>query len=167
MCGRLSQYRGIYDFVAALTMPNALANIVGDQPIDRYNVAPTTQIALLHQEGEVLNADLVRWGDLTGRPKSRRRSTPRSRRLRTSLLPCDLATSSHYADRQLVRVGKNEGAPKKQPYLIRRRVGAPILCAAIGQYQTGDRERYFRLTEHLQRVSCCWSSPSGNDPKRT
>ncbi len=25
MCGRLSQYSGIHDFVAALSMPNALA----------------------------------------------------------------------------------------------------------------------------------------------
>lgn len=48
MCGRLSQYRGIHDFVAALSMPNALANSVGDQPIERYNVAPTTEVALLH-----------------------------------------------------------------------------------------------------------------------
>ncbi|MGR3967903.1 DUF159 family protein, partial [Pseudomonas sp. 910_23] len=30
MCGRLSQYRGIHEFVAALSMPNALANSVGD-----------------------------------------------------------------------------------------------------------------------------------------
>lgn len=28
----------------------------------------------------------------------------------------------------------DEDGPKKQPYLIRRRDGAPILCAAIGQF---------------------------------
>lgn len=43
MCGRLTQYRGIHDFVAALSMPNALANSVGDQSIERYNVAPKGQ----------------------------------------------------------------------------------------------------------------------------
>lgn len=60
MCGRLSQYRGIHDFVAALSMPNALANSVGDAQLERYNVAPTTQVALLHLQGETLHADLVR-----------------------------------------------------------------------------------------------------------
>lgn len=62
MCGRLSQYRGIHDFVAALSMPNALANSLGDQPIERYNVAPTTEVALLHLQGDLLHADPVRWG---------------------------------------------------------------------------------------------------------
>ncbi|MDQ0667788.1 hypothetical protein QF039_002088 [Pseudomonas sp. W2I6] len=33
MCGRLSQYSGIHDFVAALSMPNALANSVGELPL--------------------------------------------------------------------------------------------------------------------------------------
>lgn len=32
----------------------------------------------------------------------------------------------------------NEGGPKKQPYLIRRRDRAPILCAAIGQYPNAE-----------------------------
>ena len=62
MCGRLSQYRGIHDFVAALAMPNALVNSVGDEPLRYYNVAPTTAVALIHLEGETLHADRVRWG---------------------------------------------------------------------------------------------------------
>jgi putative SOS response-associated peptidase YedK len=33
-----------------------------------------------------------------------------------------------------------EGGPKKQPYLIRRKDRAPILCAAIGQYPAGGRD---------------------------
>ncbi|MCZ7080119.1 SOS response-associated peptidase family protein, partial [Salmonella enterica] len=32
----------------------------------------------------------------------------------------------------------DEGGPKKQPYLIRRRDGAPVLCAAIGQLPDAD-----------------------------
>ena len=34
----------------------------------------------------------------------------------------------------------DEGGPKKQPYLIRRRDRAPILCAAIGQYPNAEHE---------------------------
>ncbi len=52
MCGRLSQYDGIHDFVAALSMSNALINNTGDQPFKRYNTAPTTQLAIFHQEGQ-------------------------------------------------------------------------------------------------------------------
>lgn len=34
----------------------------------------------------------------------------------------------------------DEGEPKKQPYLIRRRDRAPILCATIGQYPSLEQE---------------------------
>ena len=61
MCGRLSQYRGIHDFAATMSMPTALANSVGDQSLERYNVAPATQVALFHLQGETLHADLVRF----------------------------------------------------------------------------------------------------------
>ena len=76
MCGRLSQYDGIHDFVAALSMPNALANSVGDQPIEQYNLAPTDHVGLLHLQGDLLRADPVRWGWrqhwAKGRPASRK-----------------------------------------------------------------------------------------------
>jgi putative SOS response-associated peptidase YedK len=62
MCGRLSQYRGIHDFVAALSIPNALINYAGDQPFELHNAAPSAQLALFHQEGQFLRADMVRWG---------------------------------------------------------------------------------------------------------
>ncbi|VVO46528.1 hypothetical protein PS893_00053 [Pseudomonas fluorescens] len=43
-------------------MPSPLVNITGDRPFKRYNVAPSTQLALSHQEGNNLHADMVRWG---------------------------------------------------------------------------------------------------------
>lgn len=60
MCGRLSQYYGIHDFVDALSMPYPLLNSVGDQPLERYNVAPTTRVTVLRLEKKKLHADLVR-----------------------------------------------------------------------------------------------------------
>ena len=35
MCGRLSQYDGIHDFVAALSMANPLINNAGDHRFER------------------------------------------------------------------------------------------------------------------------------------
>ncbi|WP_347900697.1 SOS response-associated peptidase family protein [Pseudomonas purpurea] len=141
MCGRLSQYRGIRDFVATLSMPNALVNTVGDQPLGQYNAAPSTPLALLHLEGETLHADRVRWG---WHPRGAKdRTTPINTRVEKiahgayfraiwphrAILPIDNWFEWVY-----------EGGAKKQPYLIRRRDRAPILCASIGQYPAGGRE---------------------------
>jgi putative SOS response-associated peptidase YedK len=141
MCGRLSQYRGIHDFVAALSMPNALVNAVGDQPIEHYNVAPTDQVALLHQEGEVLHADLVRWG---WRPHWATDKPP-SINTRVEKVMHGPYFHAIWPHRAITPIDNwfewvYEGGPKKQPYLIRRRDRAPILCAAIGQYPAGGRE---------------------------
>lgn len=141
MCGRLSQYRGIHDFVAALSMPNALVNTVGDQPLERYNIAPTTQVALLHLEGDLLHADLVRWG---WRPQwATDRPPPINARVEKVMHgPFFHAIWPHRAIAPIDNWFEwvYEGGPKKQPYLIRRKDRAPILCAAIGQYPAGGRE---------------------------
>ena len=86
MCGRLSQYRGIHDFVETLSLPEAWRNNVGDQPLGRYNVAPTTPVAVLRVDDTGPRADLVRWGgDRIGRPTVPHRSTPGSKRWHTAL----------------------------------------------------------------------------------
>lgn len=54
MCGRLSQYSGIHDFVAALSMPNALVNHIGDLPLEPYNAAPRLDPATPNERAEEL-----------------------------------------------------------------------------------------------------------------
>lgn len=61
MCGRLSQYTGLHEFVDALSMPNALVNLIGAQA-ERYNVAPSTAVTTLRLEGDALVAQPIRWG---------------------------------------------------------------------------------------------------------
>lgn len=135
MCGRLLQYREIHDFVAALSMPNALANSEGDQPIERYNVAPTNAVALLHLQGDLLHADPVRWG---WRPHwAKDRAAPINASVeKVAHGPFSRAIWRH---RETTPIDNwfewvDEGGPKQQPYLIRRRDGAPIYYAAIGQF---------------------------------
>ncbi|ANP62400.1 TPA: hypothetical protein SLU74_004811 [Pseudomonas aeruginosa] len=60
MCGRLLQYTGLHEFVDALSMPNALVNLIGAQP-ERYNVAPSTQVTTLRLEGDALVAQAIRY----------------------------------------------------------------------------------------------------------
>ena len=135
MCGRLSQYDGIHDFVAALSMPNALINSTGEQPFRRYNAASTMQLALFHQEGDYLHADMVRWG---WRPHwAKDRAAPINARVeKVAHGPFFRAIWPH---RAIIAINNwfewvDEGESKKQPYLIRHRDRSPILCAAIGQY---------------------------------
>ncbi|MCU1785476.1 SOS response-associated peptidase family protein [Pseudomonas sp. 13B_2.1_Bac1] len=137
MCGRLTQYRGIHDFVAALSMPNAWVDNAGDQA--RYNVAPSTPVALLHLEQDVLHADRVRWG---WRPHwARDRAAPINARVEK--VAQGAFFRAIWPHRAIAPVDNwfewvDEGGPKKQPYLIRRRDGAPVLCAAIGQLPDAD-----------------------------
>jgi len=141
MCGRLSQYTGIHDFVAVLSMPNALVSTVGPQPLERYNGAPSHQLALFHQEDDTLHADLVRWG---WRPAwAKDRAAPINARVeKVALGPFYRPI---WPNRAITPINNwfewvDESGPKKQPYLIRRRDQAPVLCAAIGQFPTGGRE---------------------------
>ncbi|KNH28654.1 hypothetical protein ACS77_06605 [Pseudomonas syringae] len=141
MCGRLSQHRGIHDFVAALSIPNTLINYAGDQPLERYNVAPSAQLALLHQEGQFLRADMVRWG---WRPNwAMDRAVPINAQVESiARNPFFRAIWPH---RAIIAIDNwfewvDEGGPQKQPYLIRRKDRAPILCAAIGQYPNAEHK---------------------------
>jgi putative SOS response-associated peptidase YedK len=158
MCGRLSQYSGIHDFVAALSMPNALVNHIGDLPLERYNAAPTTQLALFHQEEGFLHADMVRWG---WRPHwAKDRAAPINARVeKVANGPFFRAIWPH---RAIVAINNwfewvDEGGPKKQPYLIRRRDLVPILWAAIGQYPIAGIEP----TEHYGFVIITADSAGG------
>ena len=135
MCGRLSQYRGIHDFVAVLSIPDALINHVGYAPLAHYNAAPTTSLAILHQHQQRLYADNLRWG---WRPHwARDRAAPINARLeKVAHGPFFRAIWRH---RLIVPVDnwfEWVDAPDKsrQPWLIRRTDHQPVFCAAIGQF---------------------------------
>jgi len=127
MRGRTSQYHGIHDFVDALSMPYPLANSVGDQPLERYNVVPTTRVALLPLEDGVLRADLVRWGWRPHWAKDRADAN----NARVEKVAHGLFFRAIWPHRAIVPIHNwfewvDEGGLKKQPYLIRRRDGRPL-----------------------------------------
>ncbi|BBR52942.1 hypothetical protein WP4W18C03_12690 [Pseudomonas putida] len=135
MCGRLSQYRGIHDFVDTLSMPGVWRNNIGDQALERYNVAPSTQVAVLRMDDAGPRADLVRWG---WRPHwATDRAAPINARVeKVAHGPFFRAIWPHRAITPIDGWYEwvDEGGPKKQPYYIRRRDGLPALCASIGQF---------------------------------
>jgi putative SOS response-associated peptidase YedK len=137
MCGRLSQYRGIHDFVAVLSIPDALLNHVGDVPLARYNAAPTTSLAVLHQSNQQLIADNLRWG---WRPHwAKDRAPPINARVEK--VAHGAFFRAIWGHRLIVPVDNwfewvDTPDKSRQPWLIRRADHGPIFCAAIGQFPT-------------------------------
>ena len=118
-----------------------MVNNVGDQLLGHYNIASSKPVALLHLEDGVLFADPVRWG---WRPHwATDRKPPFNARVEK--VAHGPFYRSIWPHRAIAPVDNwfewvDEGGPNKQPYLFRRRDGAPVLCAAIGQYPIANRE---------------------------
>lgn len=151
MCGRLSQYRGIHDFVETLSLPEAWKNNVGDQPLGQYNVAPTTPVAVLRVDDTGPRADLVRWG---WRPCwATDRAAPINARVeKVAHSPFFRAIWPHRAITPIDGWYEwvDEGGLKKQPYYIRRCDGRPALCAAIGQFTGNAHDGFVIITADAQ-----------------
>ncbi|PBW39746.1 DUF159 family protein, partial [Pseudomonas aeruginosa] len=140
MCGRLSQYTGLHEFVDVLSMPNVLVNLVGEQP-QRYNVAPSTAVTTLRLEGDALVAQPIQWG---WRPFwAKDRAAPINARAEKAAH--GRFFSAAWKHRALTPISGwfewvDGGEARKQPFHIQHRDGSPILCAAIGQFPGLDDE---------------------------
>lgn len=144
MCGRLSQYRGLHEFAAVLNTSPEEATRFSDQPIGRYNVAPSTQVALFHQDDDGLHAEPVVWGWAphwaTGKPPAI------NARVET------VSTGNYF--RSIWKTGRalvpadgwyewktSPDNPKlKQPYFIRLQGDQPLFFASLGQFPRGGAE---------------------------
>lgn len=151
MCGRLTQYRGIHDFVEALSMPEVWRNNVGEQALQRYNVAPTTTVAVVRVDEGGPRADLVRWG---WRPHwATDRTAPINARVeKVAHGPFFRSIWPHRAITPIDGWYEwvDEGGTKKQPYYIRRRDGQPALCASIGQFTGSEHDGFVIITADAQ-----------------
>ena len=151
MCGRLTQYRGIHDFVEVLSMPEVWRNTVGEQDLQQYNVAPTTPVAVLRVDDGGPRADLVRWG---WRPHwAKDRAAPINARVEK--VPHGPFFRAIWPHRAITPIDGwyewvDEGGPKKQPYYIRRRDGQPALCASMGQFTDSEHDGFVIITADAQ-----------------
>ncbi|MDT4832096.1 putative SOS response-associated peptidase YedK [compost metagenome] len=139
MCGRIAQFGPFSEIVALINIWKAPV-IVEESP-PRYNLPPTAKARLLSLEGDNLVARRVHWG---WRPHwAKDKPAPiNARAEKVAHGPFFRAIWPHRAlcpiDGWFEWV--NEGGPKKQPYFIRRRDGAPSFCASIGQYPSSEHE---------------------------
>jgi len=140
MCGRFAQYQkpSRYGQLMGLDL------FQGAPALERYNVAPTTGVHVIHQDGDTYRGSIIPWGWKPHWAKGR--AGPINARLET------VATKPFF--RPIWKHGRcivgadgwyewkkdPEDPKRKQPYFIRLKSGEPLLFAAIGQLPQHDEE---------------------------
>ena len=142
MCGRFAQYQGMADYLRELKAEQDVISGYDNEPIARYNIAPTTRVLILHSVEEGLRIDPVQWGWAPFWAKGKR-PDPINARVET------VTTGKFFKQlwpngRALVVADgwyewmKDPGDPKKkQPYFIRLKSQAPMFFAALAQVHPG------------------------------
>jgi putative SOS response-associated peptidase YedK len=142
MCGRFSQIARMDQFLLELKFLRDVVSYYDREPIERYNVAPTTRVQILRGAEDGLHIDAVHWGWAPFWAKGKR-PAPINARVET------VATGKFFKQiwpkgRALVPVNgwfewvKDADDPKKkQPYFIRLKSQAPMFFAALAQVTPG------------------------------
>ncbi|WP_073523129.1 SOS response-associated peptidase family protein [Pseudomonas fluorescens] len=142
MCGRFVQYEGMAIFIEELSPQIELFSGYDAQPIDRYNVAPSTRVQVLHAAEDGLHIDAVKWGWAPFRAKGKR-PDPINARVETvttgkffkQLWPNGRALVPSEGWYEWV---KDPDDPKrKQPYFIRLKSQKPMFFGALAQVHSG------------------------------
>ena len=142
MCGRFAQYQGMADYLRELEAEQDVISGYDNEPIARYNIAPTTRVLILHNVEEGLRIDPVHWGWAPFWAKGKR-PDPINARVETvttgkffkQLWPKGRALV--VADGWYEWVKDPNGPKKKQPYFIRLKSQAPMFFAALAQVHPG------------------------------
>lgn len=142
MCGRFVQYEGMAIFIEELSPQIELFSGYDAQPIDRYNVAPSTRVQVLHAAEDGLHIDAVKWGWAPFWAKGKR-PDPINARVETvttgkffkQLWPKGRALVPSEGWYEWI---KDPDDPKrKQPYFIRLKSQKPMFFGALAQVHPG------------------------------
>lgn len=142
MCGRFVQYEGMAIYIEELNPQIELFSGYDAEPINRFNIAPTTSVQVLHSKEDGLHIDAVRWGWAPFWAKEKR-PDPINARVET------VATGKFF--KQLWPNGRaivpSEGwyewvkdpddPKKKQPYFIRLKSKRPMFFGALAEIHSG------------------------------
>jgi len=142
MCGRFAQYQGMADYLRELEAEQDVISGYDNEPIARYNIAPTTRVLVLHSVEEGLRIDPVHWGWAPFWAKGKR-PDPINARVETvttgkffkQLWPKGRALV--VANGWYEWVKDPDNPKKKQPYFIRLKSQAPMFFAALAQVHPG------------------------------
>lgn len=138
MCGGFAQYQSVADYIKQLNSEQDVISGWEDTPLERYNVAPSTSVQLVHSSAGGLISAQVRWGWIPAWAKGKMQPPINAR---VEKVAEGKFFKQIWPHRALVAADgwyewvHDEAEPKrKQPYFIRLRDGSPCFLAAIGQF---------------------------------
>lgn len=142
MCGRFVQCEGMAIFIEELSPQRELFSGYDAQPINRFNVAPSTRVQILHGAQDGLHIDSVRWGwapfwavGKRPAPINARVETVTTGKFFKQLWPSGRAIVP--SEGWFERVKDQAEPKKKQPYFIRLKSQRPMFFAALAQVHPG------------------------------
>ena len=138
MCGRFVQYEGMAIFIEELSPQIELFSEYDAQPIDRYNVAPSTRVQVLHTAEDGLHIGAVKWRWAPFWAKGKR-PDPINARVETvttgkffkQLWPNGRAVVPSEGWYEWVK--DPDDPKKKRPYFIPLKIQKPMFFGALAQ----------------------------------
>ena len=142
MCGRIVQYEGMVAYIEELSPQLPLLSGYDGEPLERYNVAPTSKVNILRADQDGIYIDPVRWGWSPFWAKGKR-PDPINARVETvttgkffkQLWPNGRALVPSEGWYEWVK--DSDDPKKKQPYFIRLKSQAPMFYCALAQFTPG------------------------------
>ncbi|MBK4989744.1 SOS response-associated peptidase family protein [Pseudomonas sp. S36] len=155
MCGRYSLYESMDHYLKQLALDLVVINGYDHEPINRYNIAPSTRVEVIRQVEEGLTIDRVRWGwspfwakGKRPDPINARAETVVTGRFFKGLWPQGRALAP--ANGWFEWVPDADNPKQKQPYYITSADGAPLYFAALAEVHQGieadDRDGFVIIT---------------------
>lgn len=144
MCGRFNQYRKPHRYEAELNASKPIIGI-GDEPLEHYNIAPTSKVLTFVPDGEVIRAEMIPWGFAPWWAQGKR---PPAINARAETAATSKFFRDAWSHRAIVPADgwyewkKDPDNPKiKQPYNIVLRNREPMFFAAIGRFHNSREGR--------------------------
>ena len=142
MCGRYSIYESMDHYLHQLSLDLVVINGYDHEPVNRYNVAPSTHVEIVRQVGDGLSVDRVKWGWSPFWAKGKR-PDPINARAETvvtgkffkGLWPGGRALAP--ANGWFEWIPDPVEPKRKQPYYITSVDGAPLYFAALAEVHQG------------------------------
>ncbi|MFG0322120.1 SOS response-associated peptidase family protein [Pseudomonas sp. zjy_15] len=142
MCGRYSIYESMDHYLRQLSLDQMVINGYDHEPINRYNVAPSTRVEIIRQVGDGLYVDRVKWGWSPFWAKGKR-PDPINARAETvvtgnffkSLWPSGRALAP--ANGWFEWIPDSTDPKRKQPYYITSTDGKALFFAALAEVHQG------------------------------
>ena len=147
MCGQFVMFRSIEEYVQELDPQGDLFAKVDRTPVKRYNVAPGTDVPVIHLEPSGLHINPIHWGwkreiswpkPRVVQPINARIETIAKGRFYKTLFPEHRALIPADGWYQWVRDNLDE--KKKQPFFIRLKTRKPMFFAGLAQAEPGALE---------------------------